>query len=96
MTPPLSLSGHGPGPTLITPECDAPGCGVAGDQYTMIRCRGCGAWFCPEHVAAEEGVTLVRPASRALSGLAFYQGICVPCQQARQQARQQAPQRTHH
>ncbi len=38
-------------PTLLTPECDAPGCSVAGDQYTMIRCRGCGAWFCPDHIA---------------------------------------------
>jgi hypothetical protein len=85
----LSPSGeHWPAPTLITPECDAPGCGVAGDQYTMVRCRGCGAWFCPEHIAGEEGVTLVRPRGRALSGLAYYQGICVPCLQARQ--------RTHH
>jgi hypothetical protein len=80
--------GQWPAPTLITPECDAPGCDVAGDQYTMVRCRGCGAWFCPEHIAGEEGVTLVHPIGRALSGLAYYQGSCVPCQQARQ--------RTHH
>jgi hypothetical protein len=73
--------------TLITPECDAPGCDVAGDQYTMVRCRGCGAWFCPEHIAGEEGVTLVRPRGRALSGLAYYQGSCVPCLQARQRIR---------
>ena len=33
----------------------------------MVRCRECGAWFCSEHIAAEE-VTLVRPAHRALSG----------------------------
>jgi hypothetical protein len=58
------------------------------------------AWFCPEHITAAEGVTLIRPISQALSGLAYYQGICVPCQQARQQARQQtheqARQQTHH
>jgi hypothetical protein len=84
----LSRAEHWPAPTLITPECDAPGCDVAGDQYTMVRCRRCGAWFCPEHIAADQGVTLVRSARRALSGLAYYQGLCVPCQQARQ--------RTHH
>ena len=71
-------------PTLLTPECDAPGCSVAGDQYTMIRCRGCGAWFCPDHIAAAEGVTLVRPPAPAPRGLAYYQGRCVFCQQARQ------------
>jgi hypothetical protein len=84
----LSLSReHGPAPTLITPECDAPGCDVAGDQYTMVRCRGCGAWFCPEHIDAAEGVTLVRPRSQALTGLAYYEGICIPCQPARQRIR---------
>jgi len=84
----LSRSEHWPTPMLITPECDAPGRDVAGDQYTMVRCRGAGAWFYPERIAAEEGVTLVRSARRALSGLASYQGLCAPCQQARQ--------RTHH
>jgi hypothetical protein len=88
----IPLSRHLPASTLITPECDAPGCGVAGDQYTMIHCRVCGEWFCPEHIAADEGVTLVRPTSRPLSGLAYYQGSCVPCQQARQRSLQ----RTHH
>jgi hypothetical protein len=86
MTLPQSI--HSSAATLITPECEAPGCSVGGDQYTMVHCRGCGAWFCSEHIAAQEGVTLVRPAPRALSGLAYYQGICVPCQQARH--------RTHH
>jgi hypothetical protein len=64
------------------------GCSVASDQYTMVRCRGCGGWFCPEHIDAQEGVRLVRPVVRALHGLAFYQGVCVPCHQA--------DQRTHH
>lgn len=80
-----SLSGHGPTPTLITPACDARGCGVAGDQYTMVRCHRCGAWFCPEHIAAEEGVTVIRPVRHARGSLAYYQGICVACQQMRQQ-----------
>jgi hypothetical protein len=84
----LQLSGYRPAPTLITPECDAPGCDVAGDQYTMVRCRGCGAWFCAKHIAAEEGVTLVRSARPTLSGLAYYLGLCVPCRQVRE--------RTHH
>jgi hypothetical protein len=86
MTFPQSL--HVPATTLMTPECEAPGCSVASDQYTMVRCRGCGGWFCPEHIDAQEGVRLVRPVVRALHGLAFYQGVCVPCHQA--------DQRTHH
>src|SRR5258708_27868384 len=48
-------------PTLLTPECAAPGCSVAGDQYPMIRCRGCGAWFCPDHIPPPDAVRLVRP-----------------------------------
>jgi hypothetical protein len=47
----------------------------------MVRCRGCGGWFCAEHIAMEEGVTLVRPAPRVLKDLAYYQGICSACQQ---------------
>jgi hypothetical protein len=85
MTFPQSV--HVPATTLITPECEAPGCGVSGDQYTMVHCHACGAWFCPDHIAAEEGVTLVCPAPRALSCLAFYEGICVPCQLDRQRTR---------
>jgi hypothetical protein len=73
--------------TLITPECEAPGCSVSGDQYTMIRCRKCSAWFCSEHIDADAGVTLVRPAPRILT-LAYYEGICSVCKQERQQ--------THH
>src|SRR5258708_17354255 len=72
-----------PTPTLLTPECDAPGCGVAGDQYTMVRCGGCGAWFCPDHIAAAEGVTLVCPPDPAPAGLASYQGPPLSCPQAR-------------
>jgi hypothetical protein len=82
MTFPYAL--HSPGITLITPECEAPGCSVDGDQYTMVRCRACCGWFCPEHIAAQEGVTLVRPAPRALRNLAYYQGMCEPCHQAHQ------------
>jgi len=80
----LLRTGDLPTPTLLTPECDAPGCSVAGDQYTMVHCRSCGAWFCPDHIAAAEGVTLMCPPDPALRGLAYYQGRCVSCQQARQ------------
>jgi hypothetical protein len=86
MTLPQSV--HLSAATLITPECEAAGCSVSGDQYTMVRCRGCGAWFCSEHIAAQEGVTLVHPAPRVLRHLAYYQGICLTCEQARE--------RTHH
>jgi hypothetical protein len=84
----LPESFHATAATLITPECEAPGCSVSGDRYTMVRCRGCSAWFCSEHIAAEEGVTLIRPAPRVLQSLAYYQGICRACQVQRQQ--------THH
>jgi hypothetical protein len=83
----ISLSGRLPAPLLITPECEAPGCSVTGDQYTMVRCHRCGAWFCPEHIDAEEGVTLVRPPSSALSSLSYYRGICARCRQASERAR---------
>jgi hypothetical protein len=52
----------------------------------MIRCRVCYAWFCSEHIAAEVDVTLIRPAPRVL-GLAYYQGICLACEQERQRSR---------
>jgi hypothetical protein len=77
---------HSAAVTLITPECEAPDCSVGGDQYTMVRCRGCQAWFCPEHIVAQEGVTLVRPAPSTLRGLAYYQGICRACLEARQRS----------
>ena len=68
---------------LLTPEREAPGCHVAGDQYTMVRCRGCGGWFCTDHIDAQESVTLVHPAPRVLRGLAYYQGICTVCRRGR-------------
>jgi hypothetical protein len=49
----------------------------------MVRCRGCGAWFCPEHIDAAEGARLVRLGGAKLKDLAYYQGICVACHQAR-------------
>lgn len=30
---------------LIAPECEVPDCSVGGDQYSMVRCLGCKAWF---------------------------------------------------
>jgi hypothetical protein len=77
---------HLAGVTFITPECEAPDCSVSGDQYTMVRCRGCKAWFCPEHVAVQEGVTLVRPAPRTLLGLAYFEGLCHVCLEAQQRS----------
>ena len=68
---------------LLTPECEATGCNVAGDQYTMVRCGECGGWFCIDHIDAKEGATLVYPAPRVLLGLAYYQGICLACRQGR-------------
>ena len=75
-------------PILLTPECEAPGCHVAGDQYTMVRCEACGSWFCPNHIVKEEGVKLVHTSPRILRGLAFYQGICSACRRE--------PQQSHH
>ena len=68
---------------LLTPECEAPGCHVAGDQFTMVRCRDCARWFCPQHVDAQVGVTLVRLGPRVLRGLGYYEGICLACRQGR-------------
>lgn len=68
---------------LLTPECEASGCTVSGDQYTMVRCHDCGGWFCPDHIDAEAGVALVHPAPRVLRGLAYYEGLCLTCRQGR-------------
>ncbi|MGO8948543.1 MAG: hypothetical protein ACLQUY_12960 [Ktedonobacterales bacterium] len=68
---------------LLTQECESPGCNVAGDQFTMVRCRDCGGWFCPQHVDAKEGVTLIHVAPRVLRGLGYYQGICTACRRGR-------------
>jgi hypothetical protein len=74
---------HSPAAILLTPECEAPGCYVAGDQYTMVRCRACAGWFCTDHIDAQEGVTLVRPVPRVLKDLAYYEGICLACRHER-------------
>jgi len=66
---------------LLTPECEASGCHVAGDQYTMVRCGECGGWFCTYHIDAQEGVTLIHPAPRVLKSTAYYQSICLACRQ---------------
>jgi hypothetical protein len=73
--------------TLLTPECEAPGCHIAGDQFTMVRCCRCKSWFCPDHIAAEEGITLERSDPRALVAFTYYQGLCVPCQQVERRTR---------
>jgi hypothetical protein len=65
---------------VITPECRARGCSVSGDQYTMVRCRRCDAWFCPDHIDPAEGVRLVTHHCAPLVGVAFYIGTCQTCQ----------------
>jgi hypothetical protein len=71
-------------PILITPECHAPGCHADGDQFTMVLCCECGAWYCPEHIAAGEGVRLVKRLAAPLTGLTYYVGICQACAQTSQ------------
>lgn len=63
---------HSAAVTLITPECEFLDCGVGGDQYTKVRCRGCQAWFCP--------------APSTLKGLANYEGLCLACLQVQQRS----------
>jgi hypothetical protein len=65
-------------PTLVTPECAAPGCRVTGDQFTMVRCRGCGKWFCPVHVDTAAPARLIRLRA-SLGGIAYYEGLCASC-----------------
>jgi hypothetical protein len=77
----LSPSSHSPVVTLITPECNGPGGHITGNQYTMVRGRQCSGWFCSLHIAAQQEATLVHPAPRVQSDLAYYQGICVACWQ---------------
>jgi hypothetical protein len=72
-------------PTVITPECHARGCSVSGDQYTMVRCRRCDAWFCPDHIDPAEGVRLVTHHRAPLVGLTVYIGICRTCRTCQHQ-----------
>ncbi len=66
-------------PVLIAPECHAPDCHHAGDQYTMVKCRSCEQWFCSDHVDTEETVQLVKTVDRAFQGLSYYAGLCLAC-----------------
>jgi hypothetical protein len=85
------MSNHQPAtPTLITPECAMPGCSEDGDQFTMVRCRACGAWYCPDHIQQDAGVRMLplQSAQVAKSGsLSHYVGLCVRCHQAQQRLR---------
>jgi hypothetical protein len=74
-------------PVLITPECHARGCTADGDQYMMVRCGRCGAWYCPQHIQADEGIRVLTTRSSPVQGLSYYVGICVRCYQARQNLR---------
>lgn len=68
-------------PVLIAPECHTPGCHHDGDQYAMVKCRGCGHWFCPEHVQAADGQRDVALVHSGLHGLAYYLGRCPTCRE---------------
>jgi hypothetical protein len=70
-------------PILITPECGSHGCSITGDQYTMVRCRACGHWFCAEHTALEESVDLKRSGDAQGTTVAYYLGLCQACYAAR-------------
>ena len=67
---------------LIAPECYAPGCHHDGDQYTMIKCRECHRWYCPEHVDQQEAVRLITLAHPAPQSLSYYLGLCFACRGA--------------
>jgi hypothetical protein len=77
-------------PFLIAPECAASGCQHDGDQYTMIKCRSCGHWFCEEHIVTAAGsqsqrlarIPTVKLVDTGLQGLAYYLGCCTACRDA--------------
>jgi hypothetical protein len=73
-------------PMLIAPECHAAGCHHDGDQYLMVKCRACGHWFCPEHIASNNSQRDIILVDSGLRGLSYYLGRCVACQQSEQQA----------
>ncbi len=70
-------------PMMITPECHADGCHNDGDQYTMVKCRSCGHWFCAEHFRSEDEDRSVALVASGLRGLAYYQGYCASCREER-------------
>ena len=68
-------------PLLIAPECHASGCHHGGDQYTMVKCRACGHWFCPEHLLSDDGARSVTLVDSGMRGLSYYQGHCAACRE---------------
>lgn len=70
-------------PLLITPECGTQGCSVTGDQYTMVRCRGCNRWYCADHTATEDLVEVKHTHDANTGDITFYQGLCRSCHDAR-------------
>ena len=74
-------------PLLITPECGSSGCSATGDQYTMVRCRACGHWYCAEHTALEVRVELTRSGDAQGASVAYYLGLCRACYDARAKVR---------
>lgn len=76
----MAVQMSAPATTLIIPRCQAHGCSVAGDQYTMVRCRKCDGWYCSDHIAIHETVRLITVAAGPAKGLSYYVGICARCQ----------------
>lgn len=72
---------------LITPECSVPGCHRSGDHHTMVKCRGCGRWYCESHVASAASELNLRGAAvptiklieTGAQGLSYYLGYCAAC-----------------
>lgn len=72
---------HRSEPIVIAPECYAPGCHHDGDQYTMVKCRTCGHWFCAEHLETDGDGRSVTLVDTGLTGLAYYVGQCAECRE---------------
>jgi len=64
----------------------------------MIKCRGCGHWFCEEHIepngTAEESaserlasVPTVKFVDTGVSGLTYYLGYCRACREKQSERR---------
>ena len=80
-------STEGADPVFIAPECHVQGCHYDGDQYTMVKCRVCDHWFCPEHLGSNETVRRVSMVDTGLPGLSYYLGLCADCRQKLSQRR---------
>ncbi len=65
-------------PVLITPECHTPGCHNDGDQFTMIKCRLCGHWFCGSHLDPAQTLQLSPQRRLSCPYIRVYVSTAVP------------------